>query len=163
MSVEVKTEDLATEQGSSDAVKQEALATEQRQVAKLPCTNAVYLLVDFLTEAAIDFCHDAFESKKVDVHVLEKVLQWMEDCFDDVVFDEESMAKHVELINLMRKDKSGDAKEFLFLVWSRKRVNVRERVLASRPAAPLLQSTAATGTPLLQSTAPTLSEDETSL
>ena len=38
MSVEVKTEYLTTELGSSDAVKQEALATEQRQVGKLPIT-----------------------------------------------------------------------------------------------------------------------------
>ena len=38
MSVDVKTKDLATEQGSSDAGKQEALATEQRRVAKLPIT-----------------------------------------------------------------------------------------------------------------------------
>ena len=45
---------------------------------------------------------------------------------------------------------------------STKCVHVRERVLASRQAAPLLQSTAAMGMPLLQSTARTLSEDETS-
>ena len=155
-------EDMEAAPAAAEPSAPSRVATEQSDVqlpydAKPRENSADTLLADLLTQTAIDFCHGAFETIHVEILVLERFLHWCEDCFDQIIFDEETLAKHVKLVDLLTKDKFGNFKKSVFFEWFRKCVDVRERVLHERPAAPRLQSTAATGTPLLQSTAPTLS------
>ena len=121
---------------ATEALATEAPATDQR--------NAYEDLIDLLTDAAKDFYHGVCDPAVVEAQVWKKMLDSQHlDRLEAMILDHGTVTKHIHLLKLITKQKSGNAKEFLFLEWCTKCIHVRNQVLASRPAAQLLHNTAA--------------------
>ena len=124
----------------SDAAT-EALATEAPAAKQ---SNAYDSLIGLLTNAVKNFYHAVCDPAAVEIQVSKMILNSRHlEKFDAIVLNQEAVAKHIHLHSRITTDKSGNAKELLFFEWCTNCIQVRNQVLASRPAAQLLHSTTA--------------------